>query len=192
MSMWAYFDIMYIVINSLVSISLVDGSILTKENLRIVEAFLSIIIILKLVYYTQLIDGIAPLISIIIQIFIDIGWFMVIFCIIIFAFAYSFYLIGKNQIGDQDKARLENCATIDDACEEEYPYPGYETLGGAIQHVFLLSLGEFGLEDYDLGGHYKEYCLLWFFFVVAAFILMLHLLNMLIAIMGETFGSNYE
>lgn len=114
------------------SISLVDGSILTKENIRIVEAFLSIIIILKLVYFTQLIDGIAPLISIIIQIFIDIGWFMIIFGIIIFAFAYSFYLIGKNQISDQDQARKDNCATIDEACEEQFPYPSYETLGGSL------------------------------------------------------------
>lgn len=95
-SIWVYFDILYIISNSFVSICLLDRSIMHITHVRAIEAFLSVIIIIKFVYFTQLIDGIAPLISIIIQIFIDIGWFMVIFAIIIFAFSYSFYLIGRN------------------------------------------------------------------------------------------------
>lgn len=95
-SIWAYFDILYIITNSFVSICLIDQSIIHISHVRTVEAFLSVIIIMKLVYFMQLIDVIAPLISIIIQIFIDIAWFMLIFVIIIFAFSYSFYLIGRN------------------------------------------------------------------------------------------------
>ena len=34
--------------------------------------------------------------------------------------------------------------------------------------------------------------ILWFLFIVSSFILLIHLLNMLIAIMGETFAQNNE
>lgn len=95
-SIWVYFDILYIISNTFVSICLLDRSIMHISHVRSIEAFLSVVIIIKFVYFTQLIDGIAPLISIIIQIFIDIGWFMLILIIIIFAFAFSFYLIGRN------------------------------------------------------------------------------------------------
>ena len=32
---------------------------------------------------------------------------------------------------------------------------------GSMQHVFLLALGEFNLEDYDLGGNKYDYFVLW-------------------------------
>jgi len=72
------------------------------------------------------------------------------------------------------------------------PYPGYTTLMGSMQHVFLLALGEFNLEDYDLGGNNYDYFVLWMLFVAASFVLLIHLLNMLIAIMGESFAQNNE
>jgi hypothetical protein len=54
-----------------------------------------------------------------------------------------------------------------------------------------LALGEFNLEDYELGDG-SDYLLLWIFFVSASFFLLIHLLNMLIAIMGETFAKFNE
>ena len=49
---------------------------------------------IKMLYFMQLIDAIAPLVKIILLIFVDIGWFMLIFIIIMFGFATSFYLLG--------------------------------------------------------------------------------------------------
>jgi len=86
----------------------------------------------------QLIDQIAPLVNIIIKVFQDIGWFMMIMSVSIFMFANSFFIIAQNQI-DFDEL-------------EEDQMPGYATFMGAIQHVFLLSLGEFNLEDYEFGN----------------------------------------
>ena len=57
--------------------------------------------------------------------------------------------------------------------------------------MYLLSLGEFNVEDYDLGGS-TENLILWIMFYVASFLLVIHFLNMLIAIMGETFSQNHE
>lgn len=60
------------------------------------EAVISITIWGKLMYFMQLIDQVAPLIKIVILIFRDIGWFMVVYVVILFAFANAFYLVGQN------------------------------------------------------------------------------------------------
>ena len=77
-------------------------------------------------------------------------------------------------------------------CSETLPYPAYSTLIGSLQHVFLLALGEFNLEDYEIGGNSYDYFALWLLFIAASFVLLIHLLNMLIAIMGESFAQNNE
>ena len=74
---------------------------------------------------------------------------------------------------------------------EDPATPGYAKWQGALQHVYLLALGEFNLDDYELGDG-TDYFLLWIFFIGASFFLLIHLLNMLIAIMGETFGKFNE
>jgi len=75
--------------------------------------------------------------------------------------------------------------------KDEGEPPEYFTMIGAIKHVFLLSLGEFSLDEYDKGdGEITPY--LWVLFVVSSFLLQIHFLNMLIAIMGETFSKNNE
>ena len=56
------------------------------------------LILFKTFYYLKLFDEIAPLIDIILLIFSDIKYFMIIFLISNVAFAFSFYLLGKNQI----------------------------------------------------------------------------------------------
>jgi len=61
---------------------------------RQIEAILCFTIVTKLVYFMQLIDEIAPLVNIIIRIFYDIMWFMIILIIAIFSYANSFFLLG--------------------------------------------------------------------------------------------------
>ena len=70
--------------------------------------------------------------------------------------------------------------------ESEDSVPDYSKFHGALKHVYLLALGEFNLKDYELGDG-TDKLLLWILFVSASFFLLIHLLNMLIAIMGETF-----
>jgi predicted Kef-type K+ transport protein len=51
-SVWAYFDIFYVIINSFISIGFLSNELIAVNNLRKVEAILSIVIVGKLVYYT--------------------------------------------------------------------------------------------------------------------------------------------
>jgi hypothetical protein len=93
-SIWAYFDIFYVLTNGFISLAFLLGSVVDIRRLRVIESFLSIIIVVKLVYYTQLMDEIAPLVNIIIKVFNDIFWFVLLFIMCLFCFAVSFFLIG--------------------------------------------------------------------------------------------------
>jgi len=80
--------------NGLVTISFLSKEFIPVNIVRHIEAILSFVIVCKLVYFTQLIDDIAPLVNIIIRIFYDIFWFSMILCIALFSYANSFFLIG--------------------------------------------------------------------------------------------------
>ena len=55
--------------------------------------------------------------------------------------------------------------------------------------LYMLTLGEFSYDGYSKGINSR---LAWVFFVLATFICCIVFMNMLIAIMGETFGSLQE
>lgn len=209
-SIWAYFDIAYCVMNGFISVMLIGDDIIGIENLRIIESILSIIIIGKLIYFTRLVDEIAPLINIILKIFKDIGWFMIVFIVILLCFSISFKLIGQNQkeevnqevrqkfVSDLLTAFIAGNQTGIETLRGLYKeednenfdgdsVPGYSEISGSIQHVYVLAFGDFDTDSYELGDG-SQTNFLWILFVIGSFILCLHLLNMLIAIMGETFG----
>ena len=98
---------------------------------------------------------------------------MAIFVIALFAFCCAFFSIGKNQ---------EQQAIIDG---DDDAIPGYATFMGAINHVYTASLGEFDTDSY-YGHDMQPYCII--LFLGLSFFMCLHMLNMLIAIMGETFA----
>ena len=58
-----------------------------------------------------------------------------------------------------------------------------------IFNQYMLSLGEFTMDGYD---DHPEMVLCYFFFLGATFVTAITFLNMLIAIMGDTFGRVYE
>jgi hypothetical protein len=76
-----------------------------------------------------------------------------------------------------------------DAAETEDEIPPYATIAGAFDHVYLSSLGEFGT-DFYWGNDMTP--ILIFLFICMSFIMTIHLLNMLIAIMGDSFANNNE
>lgn len=71
--------------------------------------------------------------------------------------------------------------------ETEDDIPSYATLVGALDHVFRSSLGDF---DTDFYFDNDMTPILLFLFFAMSFIMLLHLLNMLIAIMGDSFANN--
>ena len=90
-------------------------------------------------YYMQIIDEIAPLINIILKIFSDIKWFLVVYIIIIFAFSSSFELLGRNQM----KSDLGDMFDENGEWTSDEDMPDYLNSMDAFVHVYFISLGEF-------------------------------------------------
>lgn len=111
--------------------------------LRVIEAILIVFLLFKSLYFLRFVGEIAPLVDIIFVIMSDIKYFMVIFLIAEVAFITAFFCIGRNQ-------RLLKLIEMDNdpAQMEEYEPPNYSTLMGAIDHVYLSSLGEFDSGSY--------------------------------------------
>ena len=94
----------------------------------------------------------------------------------------------KITLNDDDHGHLFNAP--------QETLPSYTSMGGAIQYVYLLALGEFDVDGFDHGqdrGENKfQKAILNVYFLLATFLFVIHLLNMLIAIMGEAFNVNSE
>ena len=58
-----------------------------------------------------------------------------------------------------------------------------------VYNQYMLSLGEFDMDGFD---DHPEMALCYLFFLLATFITQITFLNMLIAIMGDTFGRVFE
>lgn len=98
---WAYIDLMGCIGSLYVSVCVFYNCGIYKNiprtawhHYRQVAAFVCILIMTKSLYFLKLNDKIAPLIFIVVKIFEDIRYFMLVFFIIQFSFMIAFYLIG--------------------------------------------------------------------------------------------------
>lgn len=68
----------------------------------------------------------------------------------------------------------------------------YCTVSGAFIFMYYLILGEVGTSGGFEEGDKTQLAILWVFFVTCTFVCIIVLMNMLVAIMGDTFVKNYE
>ena len=147
-----------------------------------------IIIYSKSVYFLSLIDNVAPLIDIIFKIALDIKWFVIVFAIWTYTFAAAFHRLGQNQL------EFDNLSGEVDDDGNQYELP-YKSAGESALYMWKLILGETDHDPFGIGkGDYVEVhsYLLFFIFILACFVLLITLLNMLIGIMGNSFSERSQ
>lgn len=127
-------------------------------------------------YFLSLVDQVAPLIDIIVQIFIDMKWFMVVLLIYILMFAQCFQIMSHSQV-DFDNL----------TADEEKAIP-YMSTGSSFWYAIKMMFGG-SSNEYFTYGEAKHQNILEGLFFAGNFIIILHFLNMLIAIMGGTYGN---
>jgi len=103
--------------------------------------------------------------------------FMLMVVIIVFAFANFFYVINNNLIDSEVETRYYS------------DYTGHKVIDVLISVYMMGALGDFDNEIYRVG--YDTYWAMGMF-IAATYIICVVFMNMLIAIMGETFGSVTE
>ena len=104
----------------------------------------------------------------------DILYFMIIFAAALWMFGNTMYMLQLNK--DSDSADIVN------------PTFGHFMVD-SLYNQYLLSLGEFAMDGFD---DHPEMALVYTFFTLATFFTQITFLNMLIAIMGDTFGRVIE
>jgi hypothetical protein len=113
----------------------------------------------------------------------SIGTFIVMFLLFILAFSIAFWILGRNQI---QYDQLESHEEID-----------YASFWSALWYVWNICIGNASGDSFFVGRNsdiMKEstwnhtYLIILFF--LATLILLIHLLNMLIAIMSDQFATN--
>jgi hypothetical protein len=142
---------------------------------------------LKVLNYLRIFKPTSFFIMMIIEMFIDIKSFLIVFFIAIFAFADTFYVLDMIF-----KLKGVDMPDYDDYHQE--PITDFEGVSGgtypmAIKYVYLQSLGELGIDFYDdipLSNLY------WGLFFFSSIFLQITLLNLLIAIMGDTYDRVTE
>jgi len=130
----------------------------------------------KLFYWMRLFKSFSAFIRMIAEIMKDIQVFLVMLIIALGAFANVIYVLNLN--------REENGCAEDPDCG-----PVYDSLIGfapidAMIHAYLTGLGDFNKDNYSS----ENATVVWVMFLIATVIVQLIFMNLLIAIMGESFS----
>lgn len=127
-------------------------------------------------YWMRLFETTAYYVKLITQTIWDCKDFMLMVLIIMIAFACFFFMINLNQAGKD--------LYIPD-------YIGHGMLDAFIAAYFIC-LGEFSYDNFSAGQGFEEKYFVWGMFLLASFMCCVVFMNMLIAIMGDTFGAVQE
>jgi len=94
---FTWFDVAFYTLNTIANnYALLGDELKTVKMQRVLQAYGILFFLAKNFYFMKLVDQIAPLIDIIIQVILDIKWFMFIFVCCLVCFGFAFYLLGAN------------------------------------------------------------------------------------------------
>ena len=161
---WNFLDLLSSFL--VISISLVVlGDLDIGSPIIIIGGMACFVIWLKIFYYLRLFRPTSSFIRMIIEMFKDIRIFLLIFFIGIFAFANFYYILDQ---GNDEK--------VVGVFEGNYV--------GAVIYTYMQALGELGYDNFG-GSSFPE--LYWGIFFMSTVLLTITMLNLLIAIMGDTY-----
>ena len=95
-------------------------------------------------------------------------------------FSSAFYIISQNQI------------MFDDLSDEEIEGINYKSFTSSMWYMHDLVLGTADHSNFEVGKNPSQKDILYVLYFFVTFLMLIHLTNMLIAIMGETFGKRRE
>jgi hypothetical protein len=131
----------------------------------------------QFLYFFKLIENTAFFATLVYQTLYDMIFFLLIFFLVLFPFSNAIYILNtKRNVMDEDSSLYPNA----------FGQGGEEA--SAIMYQYLLALGEFHTDNF-YHGKGEDAPILWVFFIISTFLSTVIMLNMMIAIMGETFNT---
>jgi hypothetical protein len=125
---------------------------------------------IKVFYWMRLYSSAAYYVKLITQTLSDVKLFLLLCLIIVFAFASLFFMLNVG-MDEHNRALIH--------------YTGFPLLDAVIA-IYMFALGDFHYSGF-INSEYDY--LLWFSFLVLTFLMIVVFMNMIIAIMGNTFGN---
>lgn len=141
----------------------------TGNDVNVLGSISCFLLWIKLFYWMRIFKPFSAFIRIISEIIMDIRVFSIMLLFCLAAFANVLMILDNNRDNPEDK----NIA----------PYTG-SFIFDAMIHAYLTGLGDFNKDNYSLSDN----VIVWVMFLIATFLVQLVFMNMLIAIMGESFG----
>ena len=144
---------------------------------------------IKNFFWMRIFSSYAHFITLITQTILDVKTFSVMLILIICSYANFFHVINLNTPANLNFIKQhEEDLDYEDEYSYIVTYVGVKWVDSLIS-AYLMGLGDFMYDNYHLG---KSSSLVWVFFLSATFIICIVFMNMLIAIMGDTFGTVQE
>ena len=162
-SFWNLVDLVSLVLNVVTMIC--DLVQLPSQDVATLAAIAVLFMWLKTFYFLRIFSSTASLVRMIIEITSDMKYFLVVLMMAVLAFTNAFYILTVNL------AELDS----------KVPY--------SFVFSYRMGLGDFNTDDF---GSSKDELLLWILWFANTLIINIILLNLLIAIMGDTFDRVLE
>lgn len=154
---------------------LLELDFLSGHAQRLIAAFVLLLLWFKVFGWLRLFNNFAFYVRLIQETFIDIRYFTLIFLVALAMFGCSMYMMQLNKAGED---------------EEDIVAPFFDFFAvDLIVNQYFLALGEFTMDGFDA---HPEMMLCYTFFLLATFATQITFLNMLVAIMGDTYGRVVE
>jgi len=166
---WNLIDLLSLAINAVYVFGEVTDGI-SFEVLQVVGSIAILFMWIKLFYWMRIFKPFSAFIRMITEIIMDIKVFLVMLFISLCAFANIIFVLNLNRIKTAQNPIFES-------------YIGIPPID-AIMHAYLTGLGDFGKDTYSDDNSQ----VVWVMFVLATVIVQLIFMNLLIAIMGESFS----
>ncbi|CAD7972208.1 unnamed protein product [Amoebophrya sp. A120] len=200
-SVWNMLDVVLIVLNVLTFVAYIepglmdDGYLIRGVTISILMAWI------KIFYFCQPFRNVGSFIRMLIEIFVDIRYFLIVVSIALLGFGTAFFVLYKDDwlyaidnsaalrthlthpgktvlTGDSRRTMMRQWDPHED---HPPPYPNmFETLLG----VYVLMLGDWDVNLFTLSEHPRLATVL---FCLFTFVMVIVLFNLLIAIMSDTF-----
>lgn len=172
---WKWIKAVTISVNSFVLLQHAFKPFDYEYNTLVQLASISVICLyLELFYWLRLFDSLAYYVRMVSETIKDISYFIILLVLCIFTFAHAVFVL--NSTSKQDDQELYGSAF------------GFKP-ADVIVNQYLIGLGEFGTDNYE---NSPNRAMIWVYFILATFLTQLTFLNMLIAIMGDTYARVTE
>ena len=186
LDLYNYLDIGSIILNTFLLCDLFlrpkDKKWLTHEQ-TVLAAFVSVLILWwKIIYWFRLFTATSFYIKLISETIGGIVYFTIIFAFIMSAFANCIFILDNN--------REEGSRSVDGSGSKMLDGNFANRVADSLLNQYMLALGEFSLDNFSAETPNSE--IVWLIFIAATFVSQITILNMLIAVMGDTFDAVVE